>query len=346
MKDIDLAMVARSILDELGTPPANLYDYYTGIHGDPIKKRLFEENSARLAVALAASGMVNTGMLIRENITELHKLATWAAWSFPIFDLTHSLAAGLMLTEPSEEEPHLPFPVFMIRIPDGSIPIWDGQNMKWANRAWVHRYDAPVGDGNDTFGPETTAEEINRFAVKTQLRLSANREDGLSCWVYGPAEAINQAAEKLKNKPVEITSGFDPPPMPEDDLTRAALSTVILNLCSWIESKGGPGEPTRKIKPPAEVLEKPSLVPPPSPDLWVFGREVKLAPEIRQAAKDMVLGATGRSAGWKLRARFVVRSHIRMQPHGPGRSLRRPQWIEPHWKGPEKGMEWSHLYKL
>lgn len=33
--------------------------------------------------------------------------------------------------------------------------------------------------------------------------------------------------------------------------------------------------------------------------------------------------------------RWMVRGHWRLQPHGPGRTLRKPLWIDPYVKGPE-----------
>lgn len=50
-----------------------------------------------------------------------------------------------------------------------------------------------------------------------------------------------------------------------------------------------------------------------------------------------VLGrsVTAQRGGWHLTVRVRVRGHWRNQPHGPGRSLRRLQWIEPFWRGPD-----------
>lgn len=43
----------------------------------------------------------------------------------------------------------------------------------------------------------------------------------------------------------------------------------------------------------------------------------------------------GRQAETKYLRRWIVSGHIRMQPYGPGRQLRRPTFIAPHVKGPE-----------
>lgn len=41
------------------------------------------------------------------------------------------------------------------------------------------------------------------------------------------------------------------------------------------------------------------------------------------------------SAGRDYTVRWMVRGHWRQQPHGPGRTQRRPVWINPHIKGPD-----------
>lgn len=64
------------------------------------------------------------------------------------------------------------------------------------------------------------------------------------------------------------------------------------------------------------------------------GRPIKLSRELRLAIDNGLAGRT-----WKLSARFIVRGHWRNQVHGPQRSLRRRQWIQPFWKGPENVTE-------
>jgi hypothetical protein len=44
--------------------------------------------------------------------------------------------------------------------------------------------------------------------------------------------------------------------------------------------------------------------------------------------------------------RFLVRGHWRNQAHGKGRSLRRFQWIQPFWKGPEMAEIVSKPYRV
>jgi hypothetical protein len=43
------------------------------------------------------------------------------------------------------------------------------------------------------------------------------------------------------------------------------------------------------------------------------------------------------STGWSLTARQEVSGHFRLQPHGPGGSLRRMIWVDSYQRGPKEG---------
>jgi hypothetical protein len=65
-----------------------------------------------------------------------------------------------------------------------------------------------------------------------------------------------------------------------------------------------------------------------------------------------VPGGFGRPVDWEkgrgraLGRRTEVRGHFRLQPHGPGGSLRRLQWILPHMRGPRDGILSTNLVRL
>jgi len=80
----------------------------------------------------------------------------------------------------------------------------------------------------------------------------------------------------------------------------------------------------------------------PQPRVWLVGKDVKIRPELLEAARS---GGTTRAA-FEIHSRFVVRGHWRNQPHGPAHQLRRRQWIQPHWKGPEAGPQLVRAYSV
>lgn len=60
--------------------------------------------------------------------------------------------------------------------------------------------------------------------------------------------------------------------------------------------------------------------------------KVDLREHVREALEDERLGRKSSSP----KVQFIVRGHWRNQAHGPGRALRRMQWIQAFWKGPEE----------
>jgi hypothetical protein len=58
--------------------------------------------------------------------------------------------------------------------------------------------------------------------------------------------------------------------------------------------------------------------------------------DLRQNMRDYLEGRSKKS--FKVTTQFPVHGHWRWQPYGPKSSLRRRQWIEPYWKGPEDGV--------
>lgn len=76
----------------------------------------------------------------------------------------------------------------------------------------------------------------------------------------------------------------------------------------------------------------------------MLGREVKIAPELRRLAGEVALGRERGGPGWKLRMRYCVRGHWKMQPHGEGRRERKRIFVQPYWKGPEGAATWAHVY--
>lgn len=66
--------------------------------------------------------------------------------------------------------------------------------------------------------------------------------------------------------------------------------------------------------------------------------------DLRATVREMAQGTYG--SGGRPKVQFVVRGHWRNQAHGPKRSLRRKQWIEPFWKGPRDVRAAIRAYSL
>lgn len=70
-----------------------------------------------------------------------------------------------------------------------------------------------------------------------------------------------------------------------------------------------------------------------------------LAPPVRVDLRAHIVEALA-GGGTAPKVQFLVRGHWRQQAHGPGRTLRKPIWIEPFWKGPEDSRILLRSHKL
>jgi hypothetical protein len=61
--------------------------------------------------------------------------------------------------------------------------------------------------------------------------------------------------------------------------------------------------------------------------IYIVGASIRLS-------KEYVAELTETGRHWVLKHRVRVRGFWRQQPYGPNKSLRKPKWIAPHWRGP------------
>jgi hypothetical protein len=264
-------------------------------------------------------------------IADHHQWCRWVVNGCSTFELTHSLAAGLVLTEPpplEEDSFKLPFDSFTIVLPDGVLPFWYGEtessNQKWANLVLVSKFKA-ASDGKAIYQITSYCDGVSLYRRQKFAELDSPEADD---WV--------KAFED------------DPPITSNDAITHKTALRIVRNLVAWIEANG-PGERQGGKRPPKKnrkpIPDDPNALP--TPTTWVVGREIKLSPDLRQMASEVVLGESKKDkvAGWKVRVRYIVRGHWRMQAHGVGRAERKRMFISPFWRGPLGAAAWSHLYQ-
>lgn len=240
-------------------------------------------------------------------------LARWAEAGLPVFDLTHSLTSTLILTDP-------PPPPAEYEAPD--------PDFKFPFSSFVVRIPAGFLNLPDSTTESVRAVRMHLFEYEatwarlTLLDPSSKRNLRLSLWSMRNFEAKNRTKKK-----------------DDGDRFLAMLYRLLLNLAAWTSVYG------------AGVLAKPphprsGRVPGVSaPTVWITGQEVKLSPELRRLAVEYAAGNEKATPGWKLRMRFCVRGHWKMQPCGPGGTERKRIFVEPYWKGPEGAAAWQHVYK-
>jgi hypothetical protein len=267
-----------------------------------------------------------------------HLLVRWVGFGFPVFHLTHSLAASLVLTNPrgvTWGDMRFPFSSFIIQMPrPKGVMVYEGskgrREVDYISINETSRYsNSPTlavlaRHSNDV---EKMRADIHTNG-KTMVSMVLSTWDG-DCFLHHNAfrDSDDHAIDTwMSNSKQGLLPSLEMESIDSDAL--AAGRRLVANLCLYLANLG-PQESWPKVRSkPSWNRKKQGEVPEPS--VWIIGREIKLGPHMLAAARS----DTDRK-GWELAQRFMVRGHWRRQACGPGMKERRLKWIAPYWKGPE-----------
>jgi hypothetical protein len=269
---------------------------------------------------------------LQEELLQIHTLMRWIEFGMSTFDLTHSLMASLLLTDPSDVDASavkLPFGTFAIRLPDNfwTMHGHQGESMSAAH-ILVHTYLAASRRGAGPH-PMFSLRIVGRSGTTStwETRIPIPESGKIGDWI---ADDVPEVSDD---------TGVVVPPDENDKYLAISARRLIVNVCLYIAARGR-GEPlggsSRKNSRPAKISRS-------SPDIWVLGREIKLDPELVKSAKAWTDRAS--SSEWRLRGRRITTGHWRNVAHGERHALRTLKYIEPYWRG-EGTPTFSHVYKL
>lgn len=240
--------------------------------------------------------------------------ALWADIGYPSISLTHDFQRAISVTDFGDagaETMHMPFPAFVMRLPETL------RGQPHASTLFVYPIPTVLDGVADfrsyrmTLSPDPN--EIERQAF-TQWDKGMSFEDFLGNQV--------RSMEQLDDLERDVTrmtqSAIDPQ-------QTARARRILGNTLLYINGNGG--LPKTKMTGEKLAVEREHSVAP----RFRVGRPIKLGMQAKEAIR---IGLSG-SSRWKLLSRFMVRGFFRNQPYGPNHSLRRRQWIEPYWKGPD-----------
>ena len=271
------------------------------------------------------------------EIRAIHFSLQWASYGFPLFRLTHSLTAALLLTDPAGVDPHeirWPFPSFAIALPrpDSPISYRDDERGVIENAeiitvcefAWLkNKTDAPriakCASWTDRWALWSAAEKEKHTTVRAQGRPAAP-----SFWrnSRAPSEMPN-----MKSWLYDFTDFVDP----VDQHGMRMAVRLVTNFALYISALARDGG---WKKPEGKAARRPGAM------TFDVGREIKLSRELRDAA----WAGSAKSDGWRLSSRYVVRGHWRTQRFGKDLSEAKRVWIQPYWKGPNDGAILERIY--
>lgn len=257
----------------------------------------------------------------------MHALSQWAYGGMPVIELAAPLAAAFCLTEYDAVEPgdcRWPFPTFLVAIRGESpleVVVDDASGRKLASKLiWLHSWED--ADARPAEMVLIEADEPYQMpdhtAVHELTKVLAARDP--VAWFRGvpdPDVLTSVDAASLRN-----------------------AKRILMGLSLWLRERAL-GQPRGHARPRTKAERRLSSAGG-LPQVWEVGREVPLVQSLIDAARAR--GERGERAAWRLKKRFIVRGHWKRQPHGPGRSERRLQFIAPYWKGPADGVGIAHLY--
>jgi len=302
------------------------------------------------AYLLGACGGVSRSFSreINQELAEAnHWQLRWRKFGYPTFNLTHSLAAALMLTDCKNvlgADFSFPFPSFLITMPYPKSPICidsaDGvHDVRWI---MVHTMDCPKPSDKDKI--ERWIHEGNWKAGRcdiepeplTMVRLL--EKDGVGVFERKAFPKDDETLEQWLSVSHRIEALHHLQTTSLDDAAVLAGLRLVANLCLYLDAQKQIGNDLLKKQNPKKKKQKsyrrPRQAGPVMPPAWILGQGLRLSPELRAAAAQSARTEKKQQAEWKLQSQHVVRGHWKMQPYGPNRSLRKKIRVEPYWRGP------------
>jgi hypothetical protein len=265
--------------------------------------------------------------LTAETLAFYVALYEWARGGYPHFALTTDFFSAVAVTdfgdETSEEPLHMPFPAFTLSFPRTDF-FGD------ASRAVVYRVPSVVWKPGTTVMPDRPPLAGEFDIWWKHYRITLITEDPVfTQWPIGYSRH-SVAHDPALLAPTNDYGARNIAPHEAPQL--AKLRRMLVNVLTYIDAAGPlPTETRPRRNPPPAPVERTH----PTKNIYDVGRVVKLDGALRRA----MAASEGDAQRVALAHRFIVRGHWRWQAHGEGRALRRRQWIQPFWKGPENVVE-------
>lgn len=227
----------------------------------------------------------------------------WHESGYPSIALTHDFQRAALVTDfvDTDEPMLMPFPAFVLRLPEGL----DGSDKA------VNVFVFPA--------PTSVRGEIDFRAYRMTIARYVVSESYFTEWDN------NMSFSTFTGEDFRFMPGSDIHPRHNEavDIARRARR-VLANTLLYIQMHGG--LPRRKTLGAEVHVEREHGEAP----RFRVGRPVKLGQQLRDAVKN----GLSNERSWALMSRYVVRGHWRNQAYGKDWSLTRRRWIQPYWKGP------------
>jgi hypothetical protein len=264
-----------------------------------------EDKVGSLLYRLRVMNTTNEGQLFHSH------MLLWVASGLPRVRLTAKQAAAMMVTDTPDfvlKDFHSPFAGFYIEIPPGLLYSDQGEHKVPITKVFWASIPVSLNSGVATYSYYASAGSVALWQVQKDLAQFIN----LDGYVRMPPASEFELALLAPETSLDLK-------------TRVLLGRLVLNSCAYLSEPAGYSKVSGKKN---SHKKRGSVLP--LVQLYTMTNEV--VHDFSGAVKEYV--ACGKS-GTPLRIQFVVPGHFKQQPYGPRSSLRRRQWIQPYWRGPE-----------
>ena len=301
---------------------AKSWDYDFGAMAQATTTRalaFFEEKRDLHPDSMFANPAIITSV-VRDVVPYIVGSAWWAHLGFPVFNLTLDFFRAVRVTDfgDSGDEPmNCPYPSYLVRFPEA---LKDGVKHGFIYPVPTQHsldLDAPIAFNARRFTLAAPYDENGKKQTARQAYTQWNVGITFDTFLNGTPRTM-EAIDAVEREATRVI-GTEM----DSELTKQARR-VLGNTFLYVNANGGlPAKKTLGADVPVEREHE-------TAPRFRVGRPIKLGSRIRAALVNPGSGQT-----WELDKRFIVRGHWRNQAYGPERSLRRKQWIQPFWKGPE-----------
>lgn len=171
------------------------------------------------------------------------------------------------------------------------------------------------------WGPSPGGLMISTFIDRAVVHKAAQRPplDGLELDQVPPLMPVVARTVPVTAEPVRFA----------DLEAAAAIPATILQtlVAAWLLMQQPNLADRSQVRPDKSVRGTTRRLGMPDPEVSIIALRRQYRPDDREE--------TGEDGGRRYKHRWVVSGHWRNQPYGPGRSLRRKQWISAHVRGPD-----------
>ncbi len=270
--------------------------------------------------------------------------ARWCDQGFPVVTMGEKYFAALAATEVSEEllaEVEAPWKCFMIEVPDDLLRLWDPDEQKRVKitRILVQRF----------YGVQSTLPEdrpAKGYELNWLWRWMIFTESGQHLWRGGLTKDL---IVPVTFKEREIRAYYDPEreeafseQIAHDERLYVLVGRFVVNVCLALSDPSNVKEVGSSHARYAKGGSRDPRTGSPEQRVYKLGKPIVV--DCRAPMREYLEGE--RKTPSVISAQFLVRGHWRNQPYGPKSSLRRRQWIQPHWKGPQDGPIPLRAHKL